>query len=187
MEKYINSDKEKIEIIMIRHGITMGNVEKRFMGCKTDIPLTKEGRSALLENEYPKVNLLFSSPMIRCVETASVIYPGQKPVLIDELKEIDFGDFENLNHKELNGNPEYQAWLDSAGKNKIPNGDDMNSYISRVSIGLKKIKEIAREKGERKVAAVVHGGTIMAAGAYLGESDYFSGIVDNGGIRVFKV
>lgn len=187
MKNDILLDDNKIEVIMIRHGITQGNTQKRFMGWRTDTPLTQDGKNALKSATYPAVSLLFASPLSRCIETGKIIYPDLEPIIVDELKEIDFGDFENLCHEELDGNPEYQAWIDSGGKIQIPNGDDMDSYIGRVSEGLRIVKKIAIQMGEEKVAAIVHGGTIMAACAYLGLCEYFEGIVDNGAIRVIKI
>ncbi len=44
--------------------------------------------------EYPEADLVFVSPMRRCLETAEVLYPGQEPVVIEEFRECDFGLFE---------------------------------------------------------------------------------------------
>ena len=179
------SDK-KIELYLIRHGKTQGNKEHRFIGVGTDSPLCTEGVDMLNEkrcqNEYPKVDMCFSSPMKRCLETASVIYPEHEVIVIDELREIDFGDFEGHNHEELDGDPKYQEWIDSGGKLAFPNGEGMDEYGKMVAVGLNKLKEIAIQSHVTKVAATVHGGTVMAACSYLGISDYFDGIIGNGEI-----
>ena len=43
---------------------------------------------------------LFVSPMLRCRQTAELLFPGQEQVVIDKLREMDFGRSavsENLN------------------------------------------------------------------------------------------
>lgn len=42
-------------------------------------------------------------------------FPGEPVHIIEELAECDFGEFENKNYKELEGNPHYQEWIDSNG------------------------------------------------------------------------
>ena len=88
------------KITLIRHGKTEGNLEKRYIGI-TDEVLCEEGRNEILAKEYPKADIVFSSPLLRCIETAGLIYPNQKPVVIDELKETNFGRFEGKNYKDL--------------------------------------------------------------------------------------
>ena len=74
-------------IYLIRHGMTLGNSEKRYIGV-TDEPLTESGKFELKQMLYPKVDMVFSSPMIRAVQTAEIIYPKQKPILIDDIREL---------------------------------------------------------------------------------------------------
>ena len=52
------------------------------------------------------------------------------------LKECDFGDFENKNYKELSGNPDYQAWIDSGGALPFPGGEDPEGFRNRCRGGL---------------------------------------------------
>ena len=62
--------------ILIRHGQTQGNRERRYIGCRTDEPLCPEGIAQLQNRHYPPVSRVFVSPMRRCVETANLLYPG---------------------------------------------------------------------------------------------------------------
>ena len=59
---------------LIRHGLTSGNLQGLYIGSGTDIPLCDEGRAQLAELkerfEYPQVDTVFSSPLLRAVETA---------------------------------------------------------------------------------------------------------------------
>ena len=65
-----NRTEDKMKITLIRHGMTKGNEEKRYIGT-TDEDLSPSGVRALLEakeaGRYPKADLLYISPMRRCV------------------------------------------------------------------------------------------------------------------------
>lgn len=127
------------ELILIRHGKTAGNLLGRYIGSRTDEPLCDEGREGLAGKQLPEVERLYVSPMKRCVETAEILWPGfdrKKMQKVTDLRECDFGDFENKNYKELSGNGDYQAWIDSNGTLPFPNGESMDAFKSRCLEGL---------------------------------------------------
>ena len=80
--------------VLIRHGQTQGNLEHRYIGCRTDEPLCAAGREALRLGRYPAVSRVFASPMRRCIETAAMLYPGILPQPVPGFRECDFGAFE---------------------------------------------------------------------------------------------
>lgn len=65
-----------MRIYLIRHSMTKGNKEKRYIGT-TDESLCLEGIQLLEERKgmYPEVTYVYVSPMKRCVQTAEIIYP----------------------------------------------------------------------------------------------------------------
>ena len=73
-------------ITFIRHGKTEGNLNKSYIGI-TDEPLCAEGEREIIERHYPKADIVFASPLKRCIQTAKLIYPDIQPIIIDELKE----------------------------------------------------------------------------------------------------
>ena len=92
-----------LELFLIRHGLTAGNKEKRYIG-RTDEPLCQEGMDQLKQLSSPPAEMIFVSPMKRCVQTARILYPDGRYHIIDEFRECDFGEFENKNYLELTGN-----------------------------------------------------------------------------------
>lgn len=148
-----------MKIIFIRHGKTVGNREKRYIG-RTDEALCGEGISEINSKKYPDAESVFCSPMRRCIETAKLIYADKKINIFDDFRECDFGDFEGKNYAELNGDPVYQSWIDSGGKMTFPNGEDPDLFKKRCACAFEKITE--KIKLEDTAALVVHGGTIMA-------------------------
>ena len=59
--------------------------------------------------DYPGPEAIYVSPLKRCVQTAAILFPEEPVHIIEELSECDFGEFENKNYKELDGNANYQA------------------------------------------------------------------------------
>ena len=143
--------------ILIRHGHTQGNLEHRYIGCRTDEPLCGQGIAALQAREYPPVKRVYVSPMKRCLETAGILYPGVPVEMIDDFRECDFGNWENMSYTELNGNPDYQAWIDSGGELPFPGGESRAAFAQRC---LKAFDKIRHQQAD--CALIAHGGTIMA-------------------------
>ncbi len=143
----------------IRHGKTAGNLEKRYIG-KTDEPLCEAGINELKIISYPDCDIVVSSPMKRCLQTAKMIYPDKNIVTCDDLRECDFGDFEGKNHIELNGNKVYQKWLDNGGLSSFPNGEDSVRFRERSMNGF--LRAVSDNKSVSTISFVVHGGTIMS-------------------------
>ncbi len=168
-------------LTLIRHGATPGNAEKRYIG-KTDEALSDAGIREVQQlkaaGHYPATpELVFSSPLKRCVETAKILYPTAAVTVIDTLREMDFGEFEGRNYAELNGNPRYQAWIDSGGIIAFPGGEDRAAFIDRCVRGL---KELYAAAAGRDAVAVVHGGTIMALLSAVAGGEYWSYQTGNG-------
>lgn len=148
-----------MKILLIRHGKTAGNLEKRYIG-RTDEPLCAEGIAVLRTCKFPRCAVLVSSPMRRCIQTAEILFPHQKICKCDDFRECDFGQFEGRNYTELNGNPLYQAWIDSGGEMQFPDGELPADFRARCCEGFRNIT--AQYADAESIAAVVHGGTIMA-------------------------
>lgn len=179
----------KMTLVFIRHGETKANRERRYLG-KTEESISGKGAEDLLkykkQNRYPRVDVLFSSPMKRCLQTAEILYPGLSPVVIPEWKEMDFGIFEYRDYEELKDNIRYQEWLDSNGQLPFPKGEGRDDFVLRCEKGFAKMWDIlcraAEEQGSDSITAglVVHGGTIMALLSRYGKGDYFDYQVSNG-------
>lgn len=184
-----NWSENQIEIVLIRHGSTRSNQEHRYLG-KQDEALCKEGilkiQSTLERNVYPKADYVFGSPMRRCVETAKIIYPSQKMIVIPEWTEMDFGDFEGKKYIELAQDERYQEWIDSGGKLPFPGGEDRIGFVERCKSGMHRMIEMVSQMensqscAELTIGMIVHGGTIMALLSSFAGGEYFDYQVANG-------
>lgn len=153
-----------LKIHLIRHGATDANYDGRYIGCKTDLPLAPEGLNELRllkdDIDYPEIERLYSSPMLRCRQTGAVLYPDFEPVMVEELKEYDFGSFENKTAAELESNPNFIPW--TSGRLSAPPGGENNSgFIKRICVGFNKIVLDMIEGGLTESAVIMHGGAIM--------------------------
>lgn len=188
-----NQPEIKINLTLIRHGKTPSNQEHRYLGV-TEEALSEEGRKQLEilaeKGILKKPWLLFISPMLRCQESAGILFPGRKAYPIEEWREMNFGAYEGKNYEDLKNDSYYQKWIDSNGTLPFPEGESQQEYIKRCHRGLltaTKIiqKEIAEnqmtESQPRNITAVVHGGTIMALLHILAGGNYFDYQVKNGG------
>ena len=155
------------EIILIRHGKTYGNTLGRYIGT-TDEELCPEGReelAALREcGQYRSIcpDLVYVSPLRRCRQTAEILFPGVPQEICRNLRECDFGEFENKNYKELSGNPAYQAWVDSGGTLPFPGGESREAFQERCRAEFARVLRARRKQAGSSAAFVVHGGTIMS-------------------------
>ena len=148
-----------MKIILIRHGKTQGNTEKRYIGS-TDQELCVRGIEELKNIKHEKCDILISSPMKRCIQTTEIIYPNQKILIENDLRECDFGDFENKSSSELSDNEYYRKWIESNGTLSFPNGELPSDFKDRCCCAFEKI--ISAYRDADSIAFVVHGGTIMS-------------------------
>ena len=166
------------EIVLIRHGVTKGNAERRYIGSTDESLLTKETerlcelRRALVEKNasLAAVKNVFVSPLKRCRETASLLFPEAAQTVVPDLRECDFGAFEYRNYEELKDEPAYQRFIDTMGESGFPGGESREVFSRRCAGAFsnvcRKAMEAAGERDDREadgpLVFVVHGGTIMA-------------------------
>lgn len=173
-------------VYMIRHGMTKGNKEKRYVGS-TDESILPEELIRFGHFKMEEVDKVVVSPLKRCRETAEILYRGKKILVEPDFRECDFGQFEYKNYLELKDHEAYQKFIDSNGTSGFPGGEDRDCFQKRCCEAF--VELIRREKADSKIAMVVHGGTIMAIlDEYsIPHKDYFCWQVKNGEGFVMKV
>lgn len=169
-----------IRVYLVRHSLTKGNLEGRYIGS-TDEHLCEEGVALAGAKSMCQVEQVYVSPMFRCMETADILYPDCPKSIIPGLRETEFGDFENKNYEELNGNPDYQIWIDTMGKSGFPNGESFEDAYKRSMNAFQVVIKNAKENKFSSIAIVTHGGTIMSIMDKLSneKKDYFDWHVKN--------
>ena len=174
-------------IHLIRHGVTKGNEEGRYIG-KTDLPLSEAGAARIRnlgeQYEYPKAQAFFSSPQKRCVETLRLLYPDAKPILLDGLNECDFGEWEGKTAEEIAAkDAQFGRWIaGNGGPVTPPKGESGGVFMHRVCATFEKIAEGMMKSGITTGVIVAPGGALMSIlSAYgLPRAEFYDWMTENG-------
>ena len=153
--------EQKMTLYLIRHAATAGNEARRYIGA-TDQPLSPNGEAACLARRVPPVQAVFASPMLRCRQTASFLFAGVKPVLLDALREYDFGILEGKTHAELAHLAVYRQWVEAGGRTSLPDAEEWEAFHTRCENGFVQTVDRCVKQKVGTVAIVTHGGVIMA-------------------------
>lgn len=152
------------KIHLIRHGMTSGNLEGKYVG-HLDIPVCEQGLTQLEQMKkdycYPKVSAVFCSPLKRCIQTAGILYPDMEPVIMHELIEYNFGEFEGKTADELKKDNLFIDWMSGSLDAAPPFGESNREFGERILKATTKIIEGMMKSDTREIAIVSHGGVIM--------------------------
>jgi alpha-ribazole phosphatase len=175
-----------MEVVLIRHARTAGNGERRYIG-RTDETLSREGvKEAIRSGIFPQVPVVYASPMLRCIQTASIKFPTARIITSNNLREMDFGRFEGKNAAELAHDPGYRLWVGGGCEGQCPGGEGRRSFVIRSCVAFSEIIGENLRLRRRLVIIVAHGGTIMSIMERFArpERQYFGWMVKNcGGVR----
>ncbi len=167
----MSSTEMHTHLYLIRHGQTESNVAGLLHGA-TDVPLNAFGlrqaeRVALRVQEMIDLNVMYSSPLQRALQTAQAIsrlidlplhlHPG--------LAELNFGLAEGTTFSQLaEMYPELHAQLQNHDDPDVrfPEGESRGEFGNRVQAALDDI--INAHRGQR-IIVVAHGGVIARAAA----------------------
>ena len=138
----------EMKLWLIRHGMTKGNREHRYVGVTDEgiLPEEKERLQARAAEMDLHPAIVFVSPARRCRETAECLFPGAAPALIvvPEFMEMNFGAFEYMSWQEINQDPDsahraaYQRYIDSGGETAFPGGESKAEFTRRVCDGFER-------------------------------------------------
>ncbi len=160
------------KIHFIRHGLTQANLEGRYIGSRTDLPLCPQGK-AMLEQlcedfRYPLVERVYTSPLLRARQSAEILFPDCAIKAVENLRELDFGDFEGRTAQELEQAPDFQQWITAPPSTPTPGGESSIQLQTRAIEALAYILGQMMEQQLFSVAIVTHGGLIMHLLAAMG-------------------
>ncbi|MDD5169414.1 MAG: histidine phosphatase family protein [Syntrophales bacterium] len=181
-----------MELILVRHGETTWNKERRVQG-RSDIELSEVGleqarKLALALKDYP-LEAIYASPLTRARQTAEAINAHHHlHIRIDAgLMEMDQGDFEGLSFKELMAcEKEFlQQWISDPSSVTMPNGE---SFIQVQQRAWRVIEDMAGKP--ENVLVVSHNFTIAAIVCKLRNislSEFRSGCVDTASKTIIHI
>ena len=162
-----------MKIYLIRHGETALTASGAYQGW-IDEPLSEAGKKALGHGApqgsgalntlslHPPCGWVYVSPLRRARETASLVLPYSRQVVVEDLKEMHFGDFEGRTPDEMKNDPAYRAWVDSGCLDRCPNGETKAEFADRTCAAVASLIDMAMKRGDEELFVVAHGGTQMA-------------------------
>ncbi|MBQ7172934.1 MAG: histidine phosphatase family protein [Clostridia bacterium] len=153
-------------LILIRHGESRANEidksEPLFCG-RWNVPLTEHGKAqARALQGHPAIlgaDALYSSPLLRAIETAKEFY--DREIFVDErLTERTLGVFDGRNIQELKADPAYSHYFTdprladfrASFRTRAPGGENYTDVTARVSSFLEDLKK----QNYKKVILVSH-------------------------------
>ncbi len=184
-DKYDENNVRIMELYLFRHGYTRYNAEHRYQG-KTDLPLLESERTRIhsvfeeLEPDIVNSNIVFEgqkpgtarctdmeqevyvSPAVRARQTAELLFPGMRQIIIPEFAEMDFGIFEGRRADDMSDDPQYRSWVDSMCEAPVPQGESKAIFTDRVTERFRTLVENAAAMGRERLLIVAHGGVQMA-------------------------
>ena len=161
------------QLYLIRHGEVEERYHKVFGGCRIDMGLSPRGlKQAEAIADWlgdTRFDAVYASPMQRVKQTMAPLLArrGAEAVILDDLREIDFGDWTGHSWDGVQEHFGISAFdwlevLDSA--TGIANGESARHLLERVQPCLLKV---LRENPHRRAAIVCHGGIIRVILAML--------------------
>jgi len=162
-------DSMCVDLTLIRHGKVGDEYRGTFIG-KTDVPLAAAGRrQARKLNEklrtilQPQGGIILSSPLQRCRATADIAAEGLGlPVQFDDdLREIDFGQWEFLSFEKIAANStsgELAGWASFDSDFRFPGGERIGDFLQRVRGTGERIAALE----SRSAVVFTHGGVVRA-------------------------
>jgi len=142
----IMKTKARLEMLyIIRHGKTEWNRANVLQG-RSDHPLNDEGllqaKNAAEKLRGIRFAHVFSSPLIRAVQTAQVIVPDRAPILDERLIEMDYGPYEGADLDHLP--PEILTFFSDFVHNPAPEGmEQLSSVVNRAGSFLEEIRPLS--------------------------------------------
>jgi len=136
------------KLLLVRHGLTEFNEDRRFMG-HSDIELSAAGRrQAERLRDYladEKIDAVYSSDLKRAVEMAEVICEGRGLDIITcpELRECNYGTCEGLTFGEINDNyPDVaEKCINFTLELEFPEGECFTDFFERTSRFIERLEE----------------------------------------------
>ncbi|HSI67760.1 MAG TPA: histidine phosphatase family protein [Planococcus sp. (in: firmicutes)] len=133
---------------LIRHFPTEGNVLKKYIGW-TDEPIL-----SLQVAPDPKIKEVWGSDLLRCRESAALLFPNAEYHENVDWRECNFGLWEERTYAQLEKNPEYRNWIDHPFEVTPPQGESLQAMALRID------KAVGALPEKESLTVITHGGPI---------------------------
>lgn len=153
------TDDHRKDVVLLRHG----ELESKglYIGSSESCLSTKGiDNLAIRKDIFRKFNFqsIYCSPKLRCLETLNIILPGYSYTINEDLREIDFGEWEGLSFKQVSENypGHVTKWAQDEDSFEFPNGESIASFRRRIE----NIQKTIEKENRTPILIVAHGGVI---------------------------
>ncbi|HNW58803.1 MAG TPA: histidine phosphatase family protein [bacterium] len=180
------------ELIVVRHGETEWNADKRMQG-HMDVPLSATGilqaQAVASRLAAEPVDRIYSSDLKRAFKTAEIIRGERKMALFTDvrLREIHMGTFQGMTQGEAQ-EKHAEAWerfFVQDAEYALPGGQSRAQKQMEIA---EFMEEVVRDNPNRRLVVVTHGGILIAMlrhVLHLPPSHHFRVSIKNAGIQRF--
>jgi broad specificity phosphatase PhoE len=143
------------KIYLVRHGETESNIKGIFRG-RLDIPLSERGRDQANDLkryfENIPIDVVYTGPLNRAVETAETAFPGHTPIKEPLLDNLDLGEWSGQNKAMVKEQfpQQWEDWVKRPESITFPGGECLDDVLKRSRLFFQKVIE-----GEAENIAVV--------------------------------
>lgn len=154
------------KIILIRHGSIDDKYRERYIGS-TDVSLSEKGfkDSEAIKEYIADINCdhIFASPMLRVRQTLENALSAEKIKTVeymDNIREINFGDWEGKTISEINElyPDQVNDWIKTLNEFGFPNGSSVKDFHN----GIENFKKTLVNTSGSTIMVFAHGGVILA-------------------------
>jgi uroporphyrin-III C-methyltransferase/precorrin-2 dehydrogenase/sirohydrochlorin ferrochelatase len=160
--------EKQLEVVLVRHAEIEERYRGRYIG-RLDVPLgawgLQQAKALATVDTLRKPGKIFASPMQRVRQTLSAVAPHADCTWLDDLREIDFGRWENCTFAEIAASdPGGTAnWAKLDGSFAFPEGDSLESFQQRVERAARTIlAQSDADESYQRIYIYAHGGVIRS-------------------------
>lgn len=159
-------------IILVRHGENDFSKKNKLAGWLSGVHLNEAGhqqaQAAAQRLAALPVKAVYSSPLTRCVETATYIADTHRLAVqhLDEIGEVQYGEWEGKKIKKLAQEPLWRAVQFYPSRARFPGGEALREVQSRA---IQALEELAATHEKELIVVVSHADVIrLLLAHYLG-------------------
>lgn len=178
-----------LEIILVRHGQTDWNRDRRVMGARP-IPLNTQGKREITQMAQllsdVEFEIIYTSPLMRAFQTSRILSRGRsvKVEKVPEIQEIDYGEWVGRTFEDISKEKMFKTYYASPKEAQAPGGEKMTEVIKR---GVSFIETLKKKHKDGRVVVVSHADVIKSILIHymdLDLNDLHKFRVDNGSVSL---
>lgn len=165
-----------LELVLVRHGTTLWNRERRYLGHSDPglLPGVEQELAPLQKHLRGRsFARIYCSDLLRCRQTLHIVLPEPErtslTIIEPRLRELHFGDWDGKTYEMLKDVALYRAWIDEPQRITPPGGEPWAAFVNRLREFLDSLYDWCTTLGDQKagtpdappsVLAVTHGGVL---------------------------